>query len=184
MLCQQCEERRATLKFTKVVNGQKTEKHLCEFCAKEKGEALPGTNSYSIHDLLSGMLNLDPSEIKANSSLGSLSQVKKQKPDLACPKCSLKYKAFVQNSRFGCSYCYKAFEEKLEPILKRVHGGNHVHRGKIPKRVGGRLEQERKITKLQESMQGYIQKEEFEQAAMIRDEIRQLRSAVDKGDDE
>ncbi|WP_373975939.1 UvrB/UvrC motif-containing protein [Geomicrobium sp. JCM 19039] len=96
----------------------------------------------------------------------------------------MKYKAFVQNSRFGCSYCYKAFEEKLEPILKRVHGGNHVHRGKIPKRVGGRLEHERKITKLQESMQGHIQKEEFEQAAMIRDEIRHLRSAVDKGDDE
>lgn len=70
MLCQQCEERRATLKFTKVVNGQKTEKHLCEFCAKEKGEALPGTNSYSIHDLLSGMLNLDLVRLKRTLHLG------------------------------------------------------------------------------------------------------------------
>lgn len=37
MLCQECNKRPATLHFTKIVNGEKTEFHICETCAKEKG---------------------------------------------------------------------------------------------------------------------------------------------------
>ncbi|EZH64430.1 hypothetical protein DH09_21160 [Bacillaceae bacterium JMAK1] len=180
MLCQHCNERKATLRFTKIVNGNKTEKHLCEHCAKDQGEALPGNNNYSIHDLLSGMLNLDSS----NPSLGQI-HFKQPRTELSCPKCKLSYSAFVQNSRFGCSHCYQAFEEKLDPILKRVHGGNHVHRGKIPKRIGGKLEHKRKVIKLKEKMQFYIQNEEFEEAAIIRDEVRALqREQNDEGGNE
>ncbi len=43
MLCQECGEKQATLHFTKIVNGEKTEFHICESCAREKGEGIPGT---------------------------------------------------------------------------------------------------------------------------------------------
>ena len=43
MLCQECNKRPATLHFTKIVNGEKTEFHICESCAREKGEMIPGT---------------------------------------------------------------------------------------------------------------------------------------------
>ena len=38
MICQECNQRPATLHFTKIINGEKTEVHLCEKCAQEKGE--------------------------------------------------------------------------------------------------------------------------------------------------
>lgn len=61
MLCQECNKRPATLHFTKIVNGEKTEFHICESCAREKGEMIPGTaGGFSIHNLLSGLLDFDP----------------------------------------------------------------------------------------------------------------------------
>lgn len=35
MLCQECRKRPATLHYTKIINGQKTELHLCQECAEE-----------------------------------------------------------------------------------------------------------------------------------------------------
>lgn len=60
MLCENCGEKPATLHFTKIINGQKNEMHLCEQCAKEKGEIIPtDTNVFSFPQLLSGLLNFD-----------------------------------------------------------------------------------------------------------------------------
>jgi protein arginine kinase activator len=36
MLCQNCNEKEATVQLTKIVNGEKTELHLCEDCAAKK----------------------------------------------------------------------------------------------------------------------------------------------------
>ena len=61
MICQECGKRPATLHFTKIVNGDKNEFHICENCAREKGEMIPGTsNGFSIHNLLSGLLDFEP----------------------------------------------------------------------------------------------------------------------------
>ena len=61
MHCQECGKKPATLHFTKIVNGEKTEFHICESCAREKGEGIPGTsNGFSIHSLLSGLLDFEP----------------------------------------------------------------------------------------------------------------------------
>ena len=35
MICQECQERPATLHYSKVINGEKTDIHLCEKCADE-----------------------------------------------------------------------------------------------------------------------------------------------------
>ncbi|QQK74308.1 UvrB/UvrC motif-containing protein [Salicibibacter cibarius] len=176
MQCQECNQRQATLHFTKIVNAEKTEMHLCEVCAKEKGDEFPGSNSYSIHDLLSGLLNVDPS----TGSGAGYSQKVQNEYALQCPKCRMHYKDFINNSRFGCSYCYQAFSAKLDPILKRVHGGNHTHTGKIPKRQGGRLKLQREISSLKTKMQEHIDREEFEYAAEVRDKIRELQEAKEK----
>ena len=61
MLCQECGKRPATLHFTKIVNGEKTEFHFVK-PVPAKRELIPGTsNGFSIHSLLSGLLDLDPS---------------------------------------------------------------------------------------------------------------------------
>ncbi len=81
--------------------------------------------------------------------------------------------------RFGCSNCYKQFGSRLDPILKRVHG-NTVHVGKIPKRTGGQIQLKREIEELRRNLHELIDREEFENAAQIRDRIRELERNVSR----
>ncbi|MFA9556443.1 UvrB/UvrC motif-containing protein [Evansella sp. AB-rgal1] len=172
MLCQECQQRQATLHFTKIINGEKTEFHICETCAKEKGEYIPGSNSFSIHQLLSGLLDVEQS-IKPSSE-----GLMRPKKELKCEHCGLTYQQFAEIGRFGCSSCYKTFNEKLDPILKRIHSGNANHGGKIPVRKGKDLHVHKEIARLKENMQQYISEEEFEQAAEVRDKIRSLEKSL------
>jgi len=170
MLCQECGKRTATLHFTKIINGDKTEFHFCEACAREKGEGIPGTaNGFSIHSLLSGLLDFDP--VPANSFGGVKPQA------LRCDNCGLTYTQFSKMGRFGCSHCYAKFGNKLDPILKRVHG-NTVHVGKVPKRSGGQIQLKREIEQLRHELHELIAREEFENAAQIRDRIRELERDI------
>ncbi|QYR22147.1 UvrB/UvrC motif-containing protein [Paenibacillus sp. sptzw28] len=170
MLCQECGKKPSTLHFTKIVNGEKTEFHICESCARERGEGIPGTaNGFSIHSLLSGLLDFEPGS--GVNSFGAKPQ------QLRCEKCGLTYTQFSKMGRFGCSNCYTQFGSKLDPILKRVHG-NSMHIGKIPKRTGGQIQLKREIEELRRELQNRIEHEEFENAAQIRDRIRELEQKV------
>ncbi|MDG5788148.1 UvrB/UvrC motif-containing protein [Evansella sp. AB-P1] len=178
MLCQECQQKQATLHFTKIINGEKTEFHICETCAKEKGEYIPGSNSFSIHQLLSGLLDVEQS---ISPSSEGIIQPKKQ---LTCKNCGMTYQQFAEIGRFGCSKCYEEFNVKLDPIFKRIHSGNATHAGKIPKRKGKDLHIHKEIDHLKQEMQHYISKEEFEQAAEIRDKIRSLEKSLNSKEEE
>lgn len=170
MFCQECGKKPATLHFTKIVNGEKTEFHICESCAREKGESIPGApNSFSIHSLLSGLLDFE--HISA-ANIGGIKQ-----PTLRCEECGLTYAQFSKIGRFGCSSCYREFAEKLDPLLKRVHLST-VHTGKIPKRSGGQIQCKREIEQLRRDLQSKVEHEEFESAAQLRDRIRELERKI------
>jgi len=173
MVCQECGKKPATLHFTKIVNGEKTEFHICESCAREKGELIPGTsNGFSIHSLLSGLLDFDPSG--KGGSTSSKAQT------IRCDECGLTYSQFSKIGRFGCSSCYKHFEDRLDPLFKRVHGSTK-HIGKIPKRRGGSIQTKRELEELKKQLQYRIIHEEFEDAAKIRDQIRELEKRISAG---
>lgn len=174
MICQECGERPATLHFTKIINGEKTEFHMCEKCAQEKGEffLFNGSNGFSINNLLAGLLNIEPSFKKTQHDPFQHEDV------LQCKQCSMTYPQFVQVGRFGCANCYEAFKDLLNPILRRLHSGNSNHIGKIPKRIGGSMHVRKKIEELKGILQQLISSEQFEQAAEIRDEIRSLEKKL------
>lgn len=174
MLCHECNEREATLHFTKILNGEKTEIHLCDTCAREKGEYIPGSNGFSIHQLLSGLLNFE--QPLTNSTTNR--QFRKEEDQ--CKKCGMTYHQFARAGRFGCAQCYQTFSSKLDPILKRVHSGNVAHIGKIPKRIGSGIQIHRQIQNFKHQLQQHIAKEEFEEAAKLRDEIRSLEKKVEQ----
>jgi len=168
MLCQECGKRPASLHFTKIVNGEKTELHICESCARERGELVPGTPSgFSIHNLLSGLLDLEAGGAKAVQAV-------------RCDTCGMTYSRFSKIGRFGCSDCYKQFADKLDPLLKRVHG-NTAHVGKVPKRAGGKVKARREIDRLKQELQSRIEREDFESAARLRDRIRELEREMGVG---
>lgn len=179
MICQECKEKPAALHFTKIVNGEKTEVHLCEKCAHEKGEMfMTDGSSFSINNLLAGLLNMEP--VFQKNEQQSLSQ----SPIIQCDHCKLTFQQFVNMGRFGCANCYKTFKSQLAPVLKRLHSGNDAHHGKVPKRIGGSIHTKKQIQQLKLQMQAFIMKEEFEHAAEVRDKIRSLeKSLQQEGED-
>jgi protein arginine kinase activator len=165
LICQECGKKPATLHFTKILNGDKTEFHFCDTCAREKGEMLPGSvNGFSIHNLLSGLIDFEPAGGTPNSAPAQ---------PIRCENCGLTYSQFSKIGRFGCSHCYKSFGPRLDPLFRRVHG-NTVHMGKVPTRSGGQIKLKKDIEQLKKELQYLIEQEEFEKAAEIRDQIRTL----------
>lgn len=169
MVCQECGKKPSTLHFTKIINGDKTEFHLCDACAREKGEILPGSvNGFSIHNLLSGLIDFEP-VTPGPSGMNTT--------PLRCDRCGLTYSQFSKIGRFGCSHCYVAFGSKLDPLFRRIHG-NTVHIGKVPNRSGGQIKLKKEMEKLKKELQFRIDQEEFELAAEIRDQIRLMEKQL------
>ncbi|MBY7141656.1 UvrB/UvrC motif-containing protein [Virgibacillus sp. NKC19-3] len=181
MQCQECQQRPATLHFTQVINGTKTEIHVCEVCAKEKGYMTYPEEGYSLHNLLTGLFNFDSAMMESQQS-NSYNQVK----ELKCPQCGMSLSTFKKVGKFGCATCYDTFSERLDPILRRVHSGNTKHYGKIPKRMGGDLHTKKQLESYKAELQQLIEDENFEEAAQIRDKIKALQNQSDgskAGDD-
>nr|WP_240503474.1 UvrB/UvrC motif-containing protein [Natranaerobius trueperi] len=167
-MCQNCSKRPATVHWTKIINNEKTEVHLCEVCAKESNQFdFDIDSSFSLQNFLTGLMGGDPEDLR-------ISDQKK----VQCDTCGLTHQQFAKMGRFGCGKCYEVFGEQLKPMLKRIHGSTS-HSGKVPKRAGGTLRIKRRISELKESLQRCIYREEFEKAAEIRDEIKKLEEELE-----
>lgn len=175
MLCQECQKREATVHLTKIVNNQKNEIYLCDKCAQKKEELNFGKEGFSFNNLLTGLLS---SDFDANAPDSNLNLGYK-KVEAECENCDLNYAEFSQQGKLGCSECYTEFEDRIDKLLKKVHGNNR-HTGKVPKRTGGVIRTRKEIQKLRQKMQTAVQKEEFEEAARLRDEIKELEEKIDE----
>lgn len=173
MLCQECQEKQATVHVTKIINNQKKEFYLCEKCAQEKGELNLGKNSFSFSNLLTGLLSSEFGPTSANSKLDL-----GYKTQGECENCNLSYREFSRSGKLGCSECYTEFKDRADKLLKRIHG-NNKHTGKVPKRTGGVIRIKKEIQELRSKMQEAVQKEEFEKAAELRDEIKELEAEIE-----
>lgn len=164
MMCEECKERQATVHFTQVVNGEKTEKHLCEHCARQAGDMdLLGFagGGFNINNLLAGFMNLE-----------QFASAPRQKGE-TCPTCGADYRRFAEGGRLGCANCYQTFSKQLAPVLKRIHG-TAAHQGKVPKKGAKEINRKRQITRLKGELKQAVDQEQYERAAEIRDKIRLL----------
>ncbi len=165
MLCDKCKQRPACVHITKIINNQKTEQHLCDICAAESGDAmLTAESMFSVQDFLKGMF-----------SSGIVPQQKEH--NYECENCGLSYNDFSRVGKFGCSECYKYFGDQVTPLIRRIHG-TRGHTGKVPKKAGGMLVVKQQLAQLREELTRCINNEEYEQAAVIRDRIKELEKSI------
>jgi len=186
MLCQNCGENEANVRYTQVINGVKKQISLCEKCAKELGI---GTFQFNmpIHfsDFLGDFFGDYDTELLPNFV---------KKSNNLCNTCGEDYNEFIKTGFLGCPECYDMFEDKLDPILKKLQGNvQHVGRG-----ISNRLEkssirsknekidekekannkvksEEDKLEELNEKLKLAIKEERYEDAAKIRDEIKNIK---------
>ena len=166
MVCNVCGQNEATIHLTEIVNSQMIEIHLCETCAQEKG------TDFKTHFNFADLLGL--------ADTGFAQKIEKIVPERRCTTCKMTYEDFGKTGRLGCAACYDAFAKLLLPLIKRVQASTQ-HVGKRPSRLAEPVRSAQDLRELHNRLQKSIQQEAFEEAARIRDQIRQLEEKLKKG---
>lgn len=206
MLCEICGENEATFHYSEVVNGNRTEHHLCSECAA-KTDISYYTNLLDsdgrLGQLLSGLLGMP---------IGG--EQDDPKTHVVCPGCHLSYGEFIKNSAFGCAECYNVFGPLLDDSIKKIQG-SVSHQGKKPYRLmksmrsmnsqlsendtemdagvteaseDGGTKTEKKPTRaslsheidvMDKRLKQAVLEEDFEEAARLRDHIKDLKSQIE-----
>ncbi len=163
MMCCVCKEREATVHLTQIADDKMQKVDLCEECAKTKGVNDP--TGFSLADLL---LGLGASQ-EIEQSAGGV--------ELKCPRCGFTQADFKKAGRLGCPDCYRTFSEALSGLLKTMHKGMR-HVGKVPEALRQSRDLSDRLKLLQEKLAEAITAEDFEEAAILRDEIKQASARL------
>ncbi len=165
MKCQICNKNNATIHFTKIINGHVEERHLCESCAKENHEIEFDFNlTFPFQKIFTGLIEPVKEDVEVK--------------DITC-RCGLSHRKLLETGRFGCAYCYDTFKDDIESLIKGIHGHNR-HEGKIPNGIGDKIINKKIMESLKQELQEAILLENYEQAAIIRDEINELKIQIEQ----
>ena len=157
MLCDVCKCNDATVFLTQILEGKMQKVNLCDACSKEKGVQDP--TGFALADLLLG--------------IGAAEEIEKGGTTQKCPVCGFTQADFKKTGRLGCSTCYLTFAEGLNSLLKAMHKGTE-HVGKLPERAQRAMELSDRMRALTRSLEKAVAEENYETAASLRDEIKQL----------
>jgi protein arginine kinase activator len=166
MKCDFC-DKKATVFLTQLVEGQMKKVCLCDQCAKERGVTDP--TGFSLADLLLGGIASTTGQAPAG------------KPQVAnpagggrkCPTCGFTLEDLRRVRRFGCSDCYATFTEEVGQMVRGMHKGTS-HIGKVPAGLMAMQVLHQRLEELRSRLDQAISSESYEEAAGIRDEIRNL----------
>lgn len=187
MLCENCGENEANIKYTQIVNGVKKEMTLCSKCAEEMGIGIEKLN-FNMPINLSSFLGEFIGDVETNFLQGIESETK------LCKQCNMTYDDFVNTGKFGCADCYNVFNEQIDLLLKNIQGANrHIGRGlnasnidnnskkvtpntQIKMKKNEEKKENNQLEQLEKELKIAIQEERYEDAAKIRDKIKKLNS--------
>ena len=167
MICQKCNINHATITVTQVINGERTDINLCQECAHDLGLDDPMSEHPS--ELIKFLLTMiSEQEEEKRAEMESI-------PDITCHNCGMSMMNFHKEGLLGCEICYQEFEDYLKTLIRRYHGTTSHRRiksfAKLP------LSKSAKMVYLQEELSSALEREDFEYAATLRDEIRTLKKS-------
>ena len=168
MLCDNCGEYEASIKLTQIINGKKTEMMICEECGQKMG----------VSDIDFEM-PIDISDFLGNFEFDNdnFMPFKINNQEVRCQKCDMTYQDFLNNGKFGCEECYNTFENKINILLKRIQGtdkylgrkAGHNEDNNVPE-----VKSNKRLEELQKKLKLSIKEERYEDAAKLRDEIKNI----------
>jgi protein arginine kinase activator len=171
MKCQNCGIEEANVKYYENINGEKREIMLCNNCAKN-------LNLIDFPNMLSYFFTNYPKEEIGNEYTKKV-----------CDKCSYTFNDYLEKGLFGCPNCYSAFSDRIDALLTKMHGKNRhlvdenkqreksIIKHKIVNDKNSDIEDISKIeniNKLKKLLETSIKEEKYEDAANIRDRIKEL----------
>ena len=186
MLCDNCGKREANVRYRENINGKVRELNLCEECSQKLGI---GQMDFNMPIDFSSFLGGFMDDLMTPEIMPMFNSLKK----LTCNNCGSTFDDIINTGRVGCKDCYSVFEDRLDPIIKKLQGSNR-HVGRIGKIIDSKIDskngkvenkeekaseakdnkEQSKLEKLQENLKAAIKEERYEDAAKIRDEIKKL----------
>ena len=175
MYCERCKKNEATIHLSEIIKDLKSEVHLCEQCARDVGLNTKISNfTLTLPEMLT-FLNVD----EVNEFDG-----KKR-----CGTCGCDFIEYKRNGKLGCPDCYTQLADQLEPVMAGYHG-EAKHCGKFPAFNDGEkhdyIHPERTecepgtIRKLQAELDDAVREERYEEAAVLRDRIKEMKGSLKK----
>ena len=156
MLCSECGKNNATVFYQQTINGKSTELSLCHECASKMGIGVGGS-------LFDGFFKI-PSVVRSKP-LG----------DKVCSLCASNENTFIKDGKVSCPECYNTFRDELASPIKRIHG-NVSHIGRAPAKLKRQNDKRLVLEELKKKLAHAVENEEYENAAVIRDKIREIEA--------
>lgn len=156
MLCDECKKNEATFHSLKKINGVTTVKHLCSECQKKYG-GFKAVKLSGLSDFFSNLTGLfeEPEQEEA-----------------ICSSCGTSAEEFLRSGFVGCSDCYRELSAVILPVIRKMQGDTS-HVGKVPLSLAGSVSTE--YERLKKELNEAIAVENYEQASIIRDRMRQIK---------
>jgi len=155
-----CGNHDALIHVQQIINGEVREINLCSSCAEMKGLGdIKRMDGLSLSELL-GKIAGTVFETEEKESGRSI--------HVSCSGCGRGIREIIESNEMGCPECYNSFHSTIEGSVRDAYDGT------IPSRLEGikNLLLDRKS--LQEELNHALEEEEYEKAALLRDEIEKI----------
>jgi protein arginine kinase activator len=176
MICDFCKKNIATVHLIRVQNDNVEKVNICLECAKDFTFFSEDDFYKDLNKILYRIFQSDtehPYDYKISETLGNLNIKKNRR----CSFCGTDLKRIKKLGKMGCPHCYDEFKSILLPIIKTIHE-DIEYRGKIPENTSRHVKLEKSISDLRNRLKREIFIENFEEAARIRDKIKQLEKNI------
>ncbi len=170
IFCDECGKNIATVFLIKVAGSEISRAQLCEECSKKMDEATEAASLIALMpQIISGMQSAVDGNLQDEVFSGE---------PIVCEECGTSFNDFKKLGYLGCSACYRVLGDPLENVIFDFHGSNK-HTGKTPTKLSREARLRLKLAELERSLRKRIAEEEYEAAAAVRDEIKQIESMLD-----
>jgi protein arginine kinase activator len=176
MICDFCKKNKATIHLIRVQNDNVEKVNICASCAGDFSFFSEEDFYKDLTKILYKIFKADEAQPDSKRELMNLKNLEIRK-NRSCPFCGMDLKNIKKLGKMGCPNCYSEFKNILLPIIKAIHK-NIEHKGKIPENTSGQIKLEKSIRDLRNRLKREIFVENFEEAARIRDEIKQLEKNI------
>ncbi len=134
----------------RIINGKHTTQHLCAKHAQQAG------------------IDVGPTDFSAIFQLQGDIHIK------SCFDCGMTLSQYKEKSLLGCPSCYETFADELYSMISKVQDNNTQHLGRIPSQSTTNMDRHMLIRKLLKELEFAVHKEDYENAAVLRDQLREL----------
>ena len=164
MICDLCNKNKAVIHIEKHAGSNRTQLKVCCECAGLEGLSPENLNGESLQKLISG-INL----------------MQKAGQDIVCENCGMDAETFSNGGKLGCSACYTHLKSVIDMSSwqKTTH---YKHIGKTPYSFDvtpDHLDEKfEDIQSLEDKLVISISQENYEEAAVLRDRIEEMKKAT------